>query len=177
MAIKRTLGPDEHVVLEMRTHAKALFGAMATLVVVLAVVVAAVILLPENDARGWLLIVVGVLAAVAVVAWVLVPFLRWRTTTYTFTNRRLVTRTGILTRTGRDIPLFRINDLTYEKHLSDRLFGCGTIVVSDATEKAGVKLHDVPNVEAVQRQLSALIFQADDGTDDGERPPGEPRRR
>lgn len=114
---------------------------------------------------------------VVLVGWVLLPFLRWVTSRYTVTNRRLITRSGILTRTGRDIPLYRINDVSYEKSLTDRLLGCGTLVISDATDKAGVTLHDVPRVEQVQVVLHDLLFSADDGSDDGEFPPREPRRR
>jgi membrane protein YdbS with pleckstrin-like domain len=99
------------------------------------------------------------------------------TSTYTVTNRRLITRQGILTRTGRDIPLFRINDVAYEKGLLDRLVGCGTLIISDATEKAGVVLPDIPHVERVQLQISELLFANDDGNDDdGSRVPGEPPR-
>ena len=106
-----------------------------------------------------------------------IPFLRWMTTTYTVTNRRLITRRGIITRSGRDIPLFRINDVAYEKGLLDRLLGCGTLVISDATEKAGVELTDIPNVEQVHLQISDLLFARDDGSDDdGSRVPGEPPR-
>ncbi len=66
---------------------------------------------------------------------VLVPFLRWWTTTYTFTDaRRLITRSGILSRRGHDVPLNRISDISYDKSLLDRLLGCGTLVVSDASE-------------------------------------------
>jgi len=111
------------------------------------------------------------------VLWSVVPFLRWRSSTYTVTNRRLITRHGVLTRTGRDIPLFRINDVSYEMGLIDRLLGCGTLVISDATEKAGVVLPDIPNVEQVQLQISNLLFTNDDGTDaDGSHVPGETPR-
>ena len=57
------------------------------------------------------------------------------------------------------------------------MLGCGTIVVSDATEKAGVLLYDVPRVAEVKKQLSELLFKADDGSDDGEFPPTDPRNR
>ena len=36
---------------------------------------------------------------------------------------------------------------------------------------------DVPRVEGVQVELQNLLFSADDGSDDGEWPPTEPRRR
>ena len=89
---------------------------------------------------------------------VVVPFLRWLLTTYTFTNRRLITRTGILTRRGHDIPMNRISDIAYEKSVVDRVFGCGTLVVSDASELGRVELRDIPRVEQAQLTVSEELF-------------------
>ena len=170
---KKLLSDGEHVVLRVRSHGKALIWPVVVLVLVLAGVLTAATL----QAEASIMIVVTVVAALAVVLWVIVPFLRWITSTYTVTNRRLITRHGILTRTGRDIPLFRINDVAYEKGLLDRLLGCGTLIISDATEKAGVVLQDIPNVERVHLQISELLFAKDEGRDDdGSRVPGEPPR-
>ena len=171
---KKLLSDGEHVVLSVRTHPKALLGPVALLVLVVAGVIATAMLQPDNSVVG---LVAAVVAVPVVVGWVVIPCLRWMTSTYTVTNRRLITRHGIVTRTGRDIPLFRINDVAYEKGLLDRLLGCGTLVISDATEKAGVVLPDVPNVERVHLQISDLLFANDDGNDDdGSRVPGEPPR-
>lgn len=174
MAIsKKLLSDGEHVVLSVRTHPKALVGPVALLIVVVAGVITAAMLQPQAG----IMIAVAVVAVLVVILWVIIPFLRWVTSTYTVTNRRLITRHGIITRTGRDIPLFRINDVAYEKGLLDRILGCGTLVISDATEKAGVVLPDVPNVERVHLQISDLLFANDDGNDDdGSRVPGEPPR-
>ena len=171
---QKLLSDGEHVVLSVRTHPKALIGPVALLILVVAAVITAAMFAPDNS----MVVLVALVAAATVVAvWVVIPFLRWMTSTYTVTNRRLITRHGILTRTGRDIPLFRINDVAYEKGLIDRLLGCGTLVISDATEKAGVVLPDVPNVERVHLQISDLLFTNDDGNDDdGSRVPGEPPR-
>ena len=170
---KKLLSDGEHVVLSVRTHPKALIGPGAVLILVVAGVITAAMMQPEAS----IMIAVAVVAVVALIVWVVIPFLRWVTSTYTVTNRRLITRHGIITRTGRDIPLFRINDVAYEKGLLDRILGCGTLVISDATEKAGVILPDVPNVEQVHLQISDLLFANDDGNDDdGSRVPGEPPR-
>jgi len=73
--------------------------------------------------------------------------------------------------------LFRINDVAYEKGLLDRILGCGTLIISDATEKAGVVLPDVPKIEQVHLQITDLLFaRADGNDDDGSRVPGEPPR-
>ncbi|MDQ1482639.1 MAG: hypothetical protein QOF35_715 [Actinomycetota bacterium] len=174
MGISRKLLSDgEHVVLSVRSHGKVLIGPVAVLILVVAGVITASTLWPNQTAAGVIAALVGV---PVLFLWSVVPFLRWLTSTYTVTNRRLITRHGILTRSGRDIPLFRINDVAYEKGLIDRLLGCGTLIISDATEKAGVVLPDIPNVEQVHLQISDLLFAKDDGRDDdGSQVPGEPR--
>jgi membrane protein YdbS with pleckstrin-like domain len=171
---KKLLFDGEYVVLSVRGHGKALIWPVVVFIVVMGFGITALMLKPNDTivASG-----VAVVALPLLVVLSLVPFLRWMTSTYTVTNRRLITRQGILSRTGRDIPLFRINDVAYEKGLLDRLLGCGTLIISDATEKAGVVLPDIPHVEQVQLQISELLFTNDDGNDDdGSRVPGEPPR-
>jgi uncharacterized membrane protein YdbT with pleckstrin-like domain len=171
---KKLLSETEYVVLSLRSHVKVLIGPAALLVLVLA---ALITVLTRDSNNTTVAIGAAVVSVLVVAIWSVIPFLRWMTSTYTVTNRRLITRHGILSRSGRDIPLFRINDVAYEKGLIDRFLGCGTLVISDATEKAGVVLPDIPNVERVQLQISDLLFAKADGTDDdGSRVPGEPPR-
>jgi len=171
---KKLLSDNEYVVLSVRGHGKALIWPVLVFFLVVAGIITALMLKPNDTivASGLAVVAIPVLIVLS-----LVPFLRWMTSTYTVTNRRLITRQGILSRSGRDIPLFRINDVAYEKGLLDRILGCGTLIISDATEKAGVVLPDIPHVEQVQLQISDLLFTNDDGNDDdGSRVPGEPPR-
>jgi uncharacterized membrane protein YdbT with pleckstrin-like domain len=87
-----------------------------------------------------------------------VPYLRWWTTTYTVTNRRLITRSGILNKTGTDLPLHRINEVTSERSLLDRMLGCGTLNIATAAEDGMVVLSDVPDAERVHTEISELLF-------------------
>ena len=171
MAIsRRLLSDDEHVVVSTRTHVKALL-VPALWLILLAAVAGFVASYAGGQAGRAKPLLVGVIWLLALaVAWKLVfaPFLRWLTTTYTVTNRRLITRTGILSRRGHDIPLARINDVAYEHGLVDRMFGCGTLVISDASERGSVVLHDIPRVEQVHLQISDLLY--------GDRPDEEARR-
>lgn len=152
---KKLLIDGEHEILTVRTHVKALVGAFLVLVVVAGAsgFAAAV---TDGPLRTGVLVV----AVVLIVVWAVLPFLRWFTWTYTITNRRLIEQKGLLTRTGRIIPLNRINDVSYEKHLTDRLLGCGTLIVHDASEQEGLRVRDVPRVEHVHRELTSLVFAA-----------------
>ena len=96
----------------------------------------------------------------------LVPFLRWLTSTYTLTDRRVITRHGIVTTTGHDLPLSRINNVTYERSLLDRLLGCGTLQFTTAAE-APVTLPDVPDVERVHVVMTELLFGDAEGDNRG----------
>lgn len=175
----KLLGEGEHVIVSTRTHWKALVFPVIVLLVTCGVAGYLLAILPDgssHDPLMWIVIVI----AVAVIVWFTVrPFLRWITASYTVTNRRLINRSGIITRTGRDIPLHRINDVKYERDLLDRMLGCGTLVISDASEEGRSVLPDVPRVERLQLVITDLLFGNDDGADDDGTPrhPGEPRRR
>src|SRR4029077_4948237 len=78
-------------------------------------------------------LIVWILALLAFVWWTVKPFLVWVTATYTITNRRLIPREGLVARRGHDIPLMRISDSAFDQALLDRMLGCGTLVISDAS--------------------------------------------
>ena len=162
----RLLNEGEHVVLSTRTHVKVLILPAVVLILV-AGLAGYLYAQPSGDHKNsWRWVIVAITALILL--WFCVkPFLDWLVTTYTFTNRRLITRTGILTRRGHDIPMNRISDIEYEKGLVDRIFGCGTLVVSDASEQGRVQLHDIPNVEAAQLRVSEELFHGAHRSDDG----------
>jgi uncharacterized membrane protein YdbT with pleckstrin-like domain len=162
----RLLNEGEHIVLSTRTHVKALILPAVVLILV-AALAGYLSSLPDGDQAGTWRWVIWVLTAALLVFFCVKPFLDWLLTTYTFTNRRLITRTGILTRRGHDIPMNRISDISYEKGLIDRIFGCGTLVVSDASEVGRVELKDIPHVEQAQLTVSDELFRGAHKADDG----------
>jgi uncharacterized membrane protein YdbT with pleckstrin-like domain len=153
----------EQVIATTRTHVKVLF-------------IPFVILLALSGIGGFLINQVGdsgsgiprwIVVAVMLVLILLgsvIPFIKWFTWTYTLTNKRIVEQKGILTRTGRVIPLSRINDVAFEKNLNDRILGCGTLIIHDASEQAGLKLNDIPHIEAFHRTVSNLVLEKHDKT-------------
>ena len=155
----KLLGTDEYEVLHTRTHAKTLLLPAAALVLVGAGVGAGAALIPgEWRPAGQVGVALAGLALA--VWWTFLPFLRWRTTTYTLTNRRLVSRSGIIHKSSLDLPLSRVNDVSSERSLADRLLGCGTLRVQTASEAGVVALVDVPEVEHVHQTMTSLLFGA-----------------
>ncbi len=152
-----------------RTHVKALLLPSLVLIVI-AAVAGFLTSLPSGTPRVFLTWVIWLVALAAIAWFVGRPFLRWLTTTYVVTNRRLMTQSGVLAKRGHNIVLSRINDVTYEYGLMDRILGCGTLVFSVASEGT-VELRDIPNVAQVQLTVNDLLHESslmpprtDDGT-------------
>jgi uncharacterized membrane protein YdbT with pleckstrin-like domain len=162
---KDLLNPGETIVVSTRTHPKALLLPILALVVLLAVGVFVQNAVDEPIVTR----IVWVVVAVGIIWFVIRPFLVWLTATYTVTTRRLITRHGVITRKGHDIPLSRVSDVAYERDLIDRLLGCGTLVVSDASTHGQVALPDIPRIEDTHRRLQELLhdLHSDDPREEG----------
>jgi uncharacterized membrane protein YdbT with pleckstrin-like domain len=138
-------------------------------ILALVVLLAIGVFVQSSVDQDTVVLVVWVVLAVGVVWFVIRRVLLWLTATYTVTTRRLITRHGVITRRGHDIPLIRVSDVAYERDLIDRLLGCGTLVISDASTHGQVALPDIPRIEKVQRDLSDLLHElhTEDARDEG----------
>jgi uncharacterized membrane protein YdbT with pleckstrin-like domain len=157
MAREFSLIDDEQPVLLLHPHWKVLIRPVlvAVLVLVPALIVEAVI--PSGSAAAAERLVVAAVAILALILWLMIPVLRWRLTTYELTTKRLRLRTGIVTRSGRDIPLIRISDVSFQQGVLDRLLGTGRLVVESAGEHGQIVLTEIPRVERVQATLFQLV--------------------
>jgi uncharacterized membrane protein YdbT with pleckstrin-like domain len=156
---KDLLNEGESIVVDTRTHPKALLLPILALVVLLAVGVF-VQTAVDNDVVTK---VVWVVVAIGIIWFVVRPFLIWLTATYSVTTRRIITRHGVITRRGHDIPLSRVSDVAYERDLIDRLLGCGTLVISDASTHGQVALPDIPHIEDTHRRIQELLHDLHSG--------------
>jgi uncharacterized membrane protein YdbT with pleckstrin-like domain len=152
--LQRLLADDERLVLVLRRHVKVLLLPI-TVCVLVAALLGSSFLIPAG-ARPWSWMVLGAIGVVALVRWTLWPLVVWANTIYAVTTRRLIIRTGVLNRSGHDLPLSRLNDVSFSQSLLERMLGCGTLVVESASEHGQLKLADIPKVELVQQTLHRL---------------------
>jgi membrane protein YdbS with pleckstrin-like domain len=148
---------DEQLVLRLHPHWKVLVRPVLLAVIVVAAALVLVAVIPSGKAAAAERLAVAAVAILALMLWLAVPVLRWRTTTYELTTRRLRVRDGIVTRHGRDIPLARINDVSFEQGPLDRLLGCGRLVVESAGEHGQIRLTEIPHVQYVHTTLFRLV--------------------
>jgi len=157
MAREFSLTDDEQPVFVLHPHWKVLARPVLIAVLVLAVALVGEALIPSGSGAATERLVVAAVAILVLMLWLIVPVLRWRLTTYELTTKRLRMRAGIVTRHGRDIPLTRINDVSFSKGPLDRLLGCGRLVVESAGEHGQIVLTEIPHVERVQATLFQLV--------------------
>ncbi|HET9655048.1 MAG TPA: PH domain-containing protein [Kineosporiaceae bacterium] len=156
----RLLADDETLVLSLRPHVKVLFGPVLVLLLVTPVAVVLVGVMPDGFAQLWLRWAVVVVAALILLRWTVWPFVVWWNTVYAVTTRRLVIREGVFAREGHDMPLTRLNDVSFAHGFWDRLLGCGKLVIESAGEHGQIELADIPRIEQVQRTLYRLSDDA-----------------
>jgi uncharacterized membrane protein YdbT with pleckstrin-like domain len=157
MADDNELSEGERSVLMLHPHWKILLWPALILMVVAAAGAALVIVIPPGSYAAPGRAAVGGLVLIVALVWFVDPFLRWQTTTYQLTTRRLRLRRGILSRSGRDFPLIRISDVSFSHGLIDRMLGCGKLVVESAGEHGQLVLTEIPQVEKVQATLFQLV--------------------
>ncbi|MDO4258107.1 MAG: PH domain-containing protein [Actinomycetaceae bacterium] len=160
------LSKDEVIVRHMRTHIKKILPNILVFLLLLITAIVASIFMPPAWSP-WAHLGVWLVVLVVTIPVFFIPFIQWSTTTYTLTTKRVITRKGIITRTGHDLPLSRISDVTQESSLLDRIFGCGTLTLQTSSDDP-LHLHDVPKVAMVQLEVSNLLFNDVQGAIDAD---------
>lgn len=150
------LDAGEEVEHNLRPHWRRLVVPVIVLLVVVGLASYLITLSAVNDHKILMWITIGV-AAVILLWWSLRPFLLWLTTRCVVTDRRVLMRNGVLSRTGRDVPMTRINDVSFNRTILERMLGSGTLIIESAGERGQVSLTDVPHVERVQRDIYRLV--------------------
>lgn len=146
------LTEGEQVVLHKHPHWKMLI--LPVLVFLVAVgagaFVSALVAKQSWHLPAW--IAIAAVALVLIIWLTLNPLLRWKTTHFIVTTDRVMTREGVLNRTGLDIPLSRINSVRFEHGLIDRMWGAGTLIIESASDEP-LEFDDIPHVEYVHSLL------------------------
>lgn len=149
---ERLLTDDESVVVEMRPHWRVLIPAVAW---VLLGVAAVVVSLQVADRPSWLVPTVALLALVLLLGLAAPPVIRWLFTQYVLTTERIVVRSGVVSRSGTEIPLESISNVLFTQSVVERLLGYGDVVLESAGESGQSRLRDVRDPEDFQSKVYA----------------------
>jgi uncharacterized membrane protein YdbT with pleckstrin-like domain len=73
------------------------------------------------------------------------------------TTHRVLVRRGVITKTGKDITLSKITDVSFERTLLDRLTGSGTLRIESAGDSPDETFRAIPRSDRVQQVINRLI--------------------
>lgn len=151
------LARDERVVRHLHPHWLTVFVPTVLFIIVVGVGAFLIAVIPEGGSQDILRIIVIVIAILVLIALVVIPILRWRTTHYVITTHRVMVRSGILSRSGKDIGLTRITDVSYTQSLWDRVIGAGTLTIESAGEGPPQVFRNIPNSDDTQQLINHLV--------------------
>lgn len=150
---RELLADHEDLVFDLRPHWLALVGPTFWTLVSLALVVVGSRYAAD---RSWETSGQMVISLAALLLWVflaVIPFLRWRFTMFVLTTDRLITRTGIIAKRSKEIPLERINDVAFSQSVFERIVGAGDLLIESAGERGQERITNVREPEQVQLQI------------------------
>ncbi|ANW63770.1 MULTISPECIES: PH domain-containing protein [Mycolicibacterium] len=155
------LARDEQVVLHRHPHWKRLIGPILVLLLATALAAFGAAVVTNTDweptARTVVAVVIGAVWLI-LVGWLTIwPFLNWWTTHFVITDRRVMFRHGLITRSGIDIPLARVNSVEFRHGLLDRILRTGTLIIESASQDP-LEFYDIPRVEQVHSLLYHEVF-------------------
>ncbi|WP_067818490.1 PH domain-containing protein [Nocardia inohanensis] len=157
---EEALAPEERLLLHRHPHWKMLFWPAVTFILITALAgfgAGVVSRNTEGGVRSWLLLAILVLWVVIVCWRSVIPLIRWKSTHFIITDRRVLIRQGVLTHTGIDIPMNRISNVQFRHGLFDRMLGTGTLIVGSASEDP-LEYDDIPEVQKVHALLYHQVF-------------------
>lgn len=152
---RKYLNEGEDIVVELRPHWFFLAGPGVALAgsLLLAIVVSSRV---AGDVQRLALIPLLLLVLLAL-GWFVVRYAKWATTTFVVTTDRLIHRTGVISKSGREIPLERLNDVSFHSTLFQRLLGAGDLLIESAGERGQQLFSSFPHPERTQNLIHHQI--------------------
>jgi uncharacterized membrane protein YdbT with pleckstrin-like domain len=145
---QRNLHPDENLVLDLRPHWWTFTPSLAALV---GSVVAGVLVLAGSDSQILRLTVAVVVAGCLV--WFVSRYVQWATTELVLTTDRLIYRSGVIAKSGIEIPIDRINTIFFKQAIWERVIGVGDLVVESASATGAQKFDNMKRPSDIQNEI------------------------
>jgi uncharacterized membrane protein YdbT with pleckstrin-like domain len=150
---KRLLADHERMVLDLRPHWIALVAPALITILLAAALILLFALFDLPTVVTWL-VVIG--AIVLFVAFPLRAFLSWVTSHFVVTSDRVIHRAGWLAKRSMEMPLERINDVTFSQTVIERMVGAGSLRIQSGGEYGQNYFRDIRHPEDVQKLIYEL---------------------
>lgn len=97
----------------------------------------------------------------ASLSWLVVRWLKWRSTHFVVTSDRVIFRSGLVIKRGIAIPLERVNNINFHQTLVERLIHAGDLQIESAGQDGQQQFFDIRRPDEVQSLIHAQIEDND----------------
>lgn len=147
---RELLADHEDIRFELRPHWLALVGPVFWTIVSLVILIVGSRLASDRQWEAGLQQAVSLVSLGLWVALGVLKFLRWLFTMFVLTTDRLITRSGIIAKRSKEIPLERINDVAFHQNVLERIVGAGDLMIESAGERGQEVISNIRRPEDVQ---------------------------
>jgi uncharacterized membrane protein YdbT with pleckstrin-like domain len=144
---KKLLNDHEQIVLELKPHWWFLVPRLGLLILVL--IVALLVLVRVDVAAVQVLLGIGVLAALVYLG---IRYAQWATTDFVVTTDRVIYRSGVVAKSGIEIPHERINTVVFNQGVFERMLGAGDLEIQSAGDTPS-HFSDIRKPDIVQAEI------------------------
>ena len=148
---KNLLADHEKLIFDLKPHWVAMIPALLWLLVGIGLwVLGYQVADSQLDEPGLAQNVIAITMLTLILYFSVFPFLRWQFTRFVLTTDRLITRSGVVAKHSREIPLERINDVTFTQSVVERFLGAGDLLIESAGERGQSRISNVRKPEDIQ---------------------------
>ena len=155
---RKFLNEGEEIILDMRPHWSFFAGPVAA---VFGALILAILSAIGFD-TGWQKKIIFAPLSLALIAlgWCIGRYARWHTTNFVVTSDRLIYRHGVFAKRGQEIPLERLNDVSFRRSVIERIVGAGDLLIESGGERGQQPFNHIAHPERVQNVIHHSIEQA-----------------
>jgi uncharacterized membrane protein YdbT with pleckstrin-like domain len=149
----KLLNAGEELVLDLRPHWIALLkpGLAVAASIIFGLVVT--LWLEVDGGAGDALAGLALLLIVIALLWGAKQLADWSTTNFVLTTDRLISREGLVAKSGTEIPLERINTVFFSQSVFERMIGAGDLSIESAGERGTQHFSNIRRPNVVQREI------------------------
>jgi uncharacterized membrane protein YdbT with pleckstrin-like domain len=146
---RKLINEGEEVVLDLKPH---WFFFWKHIVIGTAFLVVFFLWVGPGDSSKWLGWPLGI-ALLVWIGFVVAAYLRWTYTHFVLTDRRVISRSGVVSKRGTEIPLERINNIDFRQGLLLRMIGAGDLDIESAGREGQSHFDNVRHPDMVQQEI------------------------
>ena len=154
---QKNLNANETIALDLHPHWWYFARPVASLVAAIIFGIWAIPRNFDNEGLDTFMRIVALAALAVASIWTIARYLQWMTTHFVITSHRLIFRTGVIAKSGIEIPLERVNNVNFNQSIFERMLSAGDLLIESGGEDGQSRFSDIKRPDDVQRMIHSQM--------------------